>query len=90
VVPPVAARPVEYAEPWVPEGRLDVVIARAVAAAVTAIERLTDLVCAGFPASVTVAVKLEVPLAVGVPEISPEDEARLSPAGRLPDVIDQV
>jgi hypothetical protein len=37
-----------------------------------------------------VAVKLDVPLAVGVPEIRPVLEARLSPAGRLPEVMDQV
>jgi hypothetical protein len=91
VVPPVAARPLEYAVPCVPEGKPDVVIARADDdAAAMAIERLTDLVCAGFPASVTVAVKLDVPLAVGVPEIRPVLEDRLSPAGRLPDVTDQV
>jgi hypothetical protein len=45
--------------------------------------------CGGFPASVTVAVKLDVPLAVGVPEIAPLAD-RLRPAGRLPEVIDQV
>jgi hypothetical protein len=35
------------------------------------------------------AVKLELPLAVGVPEINPEG-AKVSPAGRLPDAIDQM
>jgi hypothetical protein len=34
-------------------------------------------------------VKLEVPLAVGVPEIAPVAEANFSPAGRLPDEMDQ-
>jgi hypothetical protein len=72
----------------VPPDKLVVVIARAAGA--TTIERLADFVCAGFPASATVAVKLDVPVAVGVPEISPVLEARLSPAGRLPDVIDQL
>jgi hypothetical protein len=62
------------------------VIVRAVDA--TTIESVADLVCAGLPASVTVAVKLNVPLAVGVPEIRPVDEASERPAGRLPDVID--
>lgn len=91
MVPPVAARPLEYADPCVAEGRLDVLIARADDdAAAMAIERLTDLVCAGLPESVTVAVKLEVPVEVGVPEIRPVLDARLSPAGRLPDVTDQV
>ena len=53
------------------------------------IERRTDWVCAGLPASVAVAVKLNVPLAVGEPEMIPVVAERLRPAGRLP-VIDQV
>jgi hypothetical protein len=40
--------------------------------------------------SLTVAVKLDVPLAVGVPEMIPVVASRVSPAGRLPAVIDQV
>ena len=48
-----------------------------------------DLVCTGLPLSVTVTVKLAVPLAVGVPEIAPVADARVNPAGKLPDVIDQ-
>jgi hypothetical protein len=54
------------------------------------IERATDLVCAGLSASVTVAVRLNVPLAVGVPETAPVVVPRLSPAGRAPEVIDQL
>jgi hypothetical protein len=88
VVPPVAFSEVLNDTFAVPPDKLVVVIARAAVA--TTIERLTDFVCAGFPASVTVAVKLDVPVAVGVPEIRPVIEARLSPAGRLPDVMDQV
>ena len=53
-------------------------------------ERVTDLVCPGELASVTAAVKVAVPLAVGVPEIKPVDVFRLSPAGRLPETKDQV
>jgi hypothetical protein len=60
------------------------------AATATTIERGTDLVCAGLDESVTVALKLEVPLAVGMPEIRPVDGARLSPAGRAPEEIDHV
>jgi hypothetical protein len=86
VVPPLADREFEYAAPWVPEGTLDVVIARA--AAVTAIDRLTDLACAGLPESATLAVKLNVPAAVGVPEIRPVLEARESPAGSAPEEMD--
>jgi hypothetical protein len=87
VVPPLADREFEYAAACEPEGKLDVVIARAAAA--TAIERLIDLTCAGLPASATLAVKLNVPAALGVPEIRPVLEARESPAGRTPDEMDQ-
>jgi hypothetical protein len=44
----------------------------------------------GLEESATVAVKLKVPLAVGVPDIRPVLAARLRPEGRLPEVIDQV
>jgi hypothetical protein len=47
-------------------------------------EKAVDLVCVGLPESATVAVKLNVPLAVGVPEMIPVVAARLSPVGRLP------
>jgi hypothetical protein len=87
VVPPLADREFEYAVAGEPLGKPDVVIARA--AADTAMERLTDLTCAGLPASATLAVKLNVPAAVGVPEIRPVLEARESPAGRAPEEIDQ-
>jgi hypothetical protein len=87
-VPPVALRPELNDTFAVPPDRLVVVIARAAGA--TTIERLADFVCVGFPASVIVAVKLNVPVAVGVPEIRPVLGARLSPVGRLPDEIDQV
>jgi hypothetical protein len=50
----------------------------------------TDFVCAGLPLSLTVTVKLKVPLVFGVPEITPLPAARLSPEGRLPEVTDQV
>jgi hypothetical protein len=65
---------------------LDVVIASDGTA--TTIDSVTDFVNAGLEASVTVAVKLAVPVAVGVPEIKPVDEARVTPAGRAPPVID--
>jgi hypothetical protein len=53
----------------------------------TAIEVESDFVCDGLPLSLTDAVKLKVPLAVGVPEIAPATES-VNPAGRLPEVID--
>jgi len=40
--------------------------------------------------SVTFAVKLLVPVAVGVPLITPVEEFRLRPAGKVPDVIAKV
>jgi hypothetical protein len=52
--------------------------------------RLTDLVCAWLAESETVAVKVAVPLADGVPEINPVAEATLTPAGSAPMVMDQV
>jgi hypothetical protein len=54
------------------------------------IDRGTDFVWAGLLVSVTVAVKAKVPLAVGVPEMTPLPTARVKPVGRLPLVIDHV
>jgi hypothetical protein len=88
VVPPFACSTVEYCELTVPEGRLEVVIARPVGE--TTIDNVTDFVCAGLSESATDAVKLAVPLAVGVPEIRPVDVFRLRPAGRLPETKDHV
>lgn len=76
--------------PTIPEGRVAVIVRAEDVPAATTIERATCLVCAGFPASVTVTVKLEVPVAVGVPEIAPVAAAREMPAGRLPVVTDQL
>jgi hypothetical protein len=44
----------------------------------------------GLSESATVIVKSEVPVAVGVPEITPVLELRVSPAGSVPLVIVQV
>jgi hypothetical protein len=79
----------EYAVPTVPEGSVALIDNVDVAAATT-IESLTVWLCAGLPASVTVTLKLPVPLAVGVPEIKPVDVFMLSPAGILPEARDQV
>ena len=51
--------------------------------------RLSALVAVSELASVTCTVKLAVPVAVGVPEIVPVLGARVSPAGKLPEMIDQ-
>jgi hypothetical protein len=56
----------------------------------TTSESETDLVWAGLPLSVTVTVKFVVPVAVAVPEIKPVVGDMLSPAGRLPAVMDQL
>ena len=48
-----------------------------------------DAVCAGDALSFTATVNVAVPLAVGVPEITPPLDSE-SPAGRLPDAIDHV
>ena len=46
-----------------------------------------DAVCTGDPLSFTPTVNVAVPLAVGVPEITPPLDI-VSPAGRFPDTID--
>ena len=87
-MPPVALMVAEYAVLAVPEGSVTLMV-NAEDPAPTTIERAADFVCAGLLASVTVTVKLEVPLVVGVPAIAPAGD-RVSPAGRLPAVIAQV
>jgi hypothetical protein len=54
------------------------------------IDIAVDFVCTGLLLSLTATVKLNVPLAVGVPEITPLLELSVNPAGRLPELIDQV
>ena len=71
-----------------PAARAEEVIVRTAGA--TVMEVATDFVWTGFPLSLTDAVKLKVPPAVGVPEMTPVVGARVSPVGRLPEVIDQV
>jgi hypothetical protein len=44
----------------------------------------------GLLLSLTVTAKFEVPLVVGEPEIIPVEDASVSPAGSLPELIDQV
>jgi hypothetical protein len=80
----------EYAVFTVPEASVALIVRVGGAAAATTSERATDFVCAGFPESVTVTLKLDVPVALGVPEIRPVAGVRVSPAGRLPTEMDQV
>ena len=53
------------------------------------IEAGVEVAPAGFDESATAIVKLYVPLAVGVPDITPLDADRLRPTGSCPDMIDQ-
>jgi len=53
-------------------------------------EREAVLVCVDAAESEAETVKLLVSLALGVPEICPVAELRLSPAGRLLDAMDQM
>jgi hypothetical protein len=55
----------------------------------TTTDAVVEAACAGLLLSVTVAVKVAVPLDVGTPVIAPVDGARASPEGRPPEVIDQ-
>jgi hypothetical protein len=49
----------------------------------------TDADCTGLLLSLTVAVNVDVPLAVGVPVMFPVADESVIPEGRLPEVIDQ-
>jgi len=50
---------------------------------------LSDFVAVSALASVTLTVKVLVPVPVGVPEITPVVEASASPAGKVPEMTDQ-
>jgi hypothetical protein len=56
----------------------------------TVIDRLAEAVLGGLLESVAVTVKLEVPVALGVPMIAPLEALRLSPVGSEPLVSAQV
>jgi hypothetical protein len=90
VVPPVAASVVEYAVPTCPEGTEVVVICTGVTAAATVSVNDFVAVCVvGVVESATLAVKLNEPEAVGVPEIVPF-AAMFNPPGRTPELMLQV
>lgn len=73
----------------VPPGKLVVLIASGPAVAIER-ARVAVALWAGEPASVTITPILKLPLAVGVPETRPVVDARVSPAGRAPEVIAHV
>ena len=87
-MPPVAANCTLYAVPPVPAVRGEAVV---IARLLTLIDKDAD--AEALFESVTLIVKLNVPCAVGVPEIRTEFVVlapRDNPAGRLPDAIDHV
>jgi hypothetical protein len=55
----------------------------------TVIDSCAEAVLVGDSLSATDTVKVEDPLAVGVPEMTPALDS-VSPAGRLPEAIDHV
>jgi hypothetical protein len=66
-------------------------LVQAAAAAVIVMLSCRDAVWAvGVLESVTVTVKFDVPVAVGVPEITPVEESGDKPAGSVPSVTLQV
>ena len=79
---PEAVRVAAYAEETVPLGRLDVVIE--IVPAVT-IVMARALVADLPPAPTTLTLKVFLPVAVGVPEMTPVDAFSVSPVGSVPD-----
>jgi hypothetical protein len=78
----------EYAVFAVPAGSEASIVNAVGAGAATTSERVIDLACTGLDESETVKVRLEVPLAVGVPERIPVFVAKLRP--RSAPLTDQV
>ena len=89
VWPPLAASVAEYAVFVTPPGSEEVVICTIVAAAVIVILKFADVLPTGELESLTLTVNDEVPVVLGVPLIWPEP-LRLKPAGKDPDLTDQV
>ena len=85
-MPPVALSVVLYELPFCAAPRLVDVIVNVLGAALTAIDSCAEAVCAGDALSFTLTVKVEVPLAVGDPEITPAPDSD-NPAGKLPEAI---
>jgi hypothetical protein len=91
VVPPLAANVVVYAVPTCAEGTELVVICTGVTAAATVTLNAFVAVCAvGTVESVTLAVKLNDPAVVGVPEIVPLAAASVRPGGNAPELMLQL
>jgi hypothetical protein len=92
VVPPLAASVVEYALLTVPSGSEAVVTEGGCAAApvIVILNACMSVCCVGEVESVTVAVKLNCPGVVGVPEMTPFACPSESPFGSEPEEIDQL
>ena len=69
-----------------PAAREPLVIVSVVGA--TVIDSVAVFVCSGLLLSCTLTVKLDVPLAEGVPEITPPEES-VNPAGSVPELSTQ-
>jgi hypothetical protein len=74
--------------PSVPFANVEEVIVRWLEAMLMNVR--TDFVSTGLLLSLAVTVKLKIPLAVGIPEITPVAVANVRPAGRVPAVMDQM
>jgi hypothetical protein len=86
-LPPVARRICEYSVPVTAEASDPEAIA---SDGEIKMEVETDLLRTGLLLSTTVAVKVKVPEAVGVPATTPEEGTMKRPVGRAPEVIDQL
>ena len=86
-MPPVAASVALYAAFCVPLAK-EVVVIVIEGNALTV--RLSNFVAVNELASVARTVKLLVPVPVGVPEIAPVLDPSPNPAGKAPEMIDQV
>ena len=90
-MPLLAARVVEYATFTCPAGTELVVICTGDGAApTTSVNDLVAVCAVGVVESVTFAVKLNEPAAVGVPETTPVVALRLNPAGSAPELMLQL
>jgi hypothetical protein len=78
-----------YELPFCAAPRLVDVIVSVAGVVLTAIDSFAVAVCAGDPLSFTLTVKVAVPFAVGIPEITPPLDSD-NPAGRLPEATDHV
>ena len=85
--PPVAPRVTEYGLPWIPSGRLVVVMLNGKPASIMVSVRLAVADWAGAPESVTIKVSgVAATAAVGVPLIVPAKASNVKPAGRFPEI----